>query len=129
MNTATYADIEPDPHPGQGDGCEHLVLALAGPAIALWAAGSAIDWINARLAIIGLPQNLIWRILSAMLFGLDSLVHALNPNWPVFWHSGTYAGIALGLIAGAAVFTLLAIRALVRSARTIRTNLRQAKNP
>ena len=129
MNTTAYVDIEPDPHPEQGNGCEHLVLALAGPAIALWAAGSAIDWINARLAIIGLPQNLIWRILSAMLFGLDSLVHALNPNWPVIWHSGAYAGIALGLIAGAAIFTLLAIRALVRSAHTIRTDRRRGKNP
>ena len=129
MTTTTYVDIEPDPHPEQGNGCEHLVLALAAPAIALWAAGSVIDWIDARLAIIALPHNLIWRTLSAMLFGLDSLVHALNSNWPVFWHSGTYAGIALGLIAAAAVFTHLAIRALVRSARTIRTDLRQAKNP
>ena len=129
MNTTTYVDIEPDPHPGQGGGSEHLVLALAVPAIALWVAGSAIDWIDARLVIIGLPHNLIWRTLSAMLFGFDSLVHALNPDWPVIWHSGTYAGIALGLIAAAAVFTLLAIRALVQSARTIRANQRQAKNP
>ena len=77
----------------------------------------------------GLPHNLIWRTLSAVLFGLDSLVYALNSNWPVFWHSGTYAGIALGLIAGAAIFTLLAIRALVRSAHTIRTDRRRGKNP